>query len=205
MQPALLLPVSFAVGHGAGGGVAAWTGFAENSRKHLATPLTNNVGLRMVVSTAPGSRSANVRELWLDSPWDIWMDARRETFDRRRPLYYAIAAAFLALLGYACLRQEDWVALALGVGAIPFLADLSSYYYGVLLVFALLWTRHRVIGIAVCVASAMTCLIPAVLSQDDDRHVAISVVILLLSVFVTVVCSRPRAASAPDSIPVAPL
>jgi hypothetical protein len=186
---ALLVPVSMFVGHERPG-VTAWREFAANSRKHLSTPLTNNVGLPMLLSTSANSRAANVRELWMDSPWDVWKEERRQTFEERRPLYYAIVGAFLALLGYACSQHEDWIALALGVGAIPFLTDLTSYYYGFLLVFATLWPRHRTIGIALCVASALTCLTPAIIREDDDRHVVISAIIVLLCIFVTAVCAR---------------
>ena len=108
-----------------------------------------------------------------------------------------MVAAFLALLAAACRGQEDWVALTLGIGAIPFFLDLTSYYYGILLAFAFLWPRDKLAGVWLSLCAMLTGLIPAVLTADDDRHVAISLVILLLVVAVTVSAwRRSRAATA---------
>ena len=124
------------------GGVASWRGFVANSRKHLATPLTNNVGLRQLVTFDPATRSSSVRELWLDSPWDVWKDARLRLFEERFWLYVALVAVYLAILARATAGQPLWTALILGLGAIPFFTNLTCYYYGFLLIFAALWPRY---------------------------------------------------------------
>jgi hypothetical protein len=203
---ALWLPLSMTVGVGEHAGPAVWKTFAQNSRKHIATPLTNHVGLPMLVSFEPASRSVNLRGLWVDGPWDVWKDARRRVFEHRRVLYYVVIAAFLALLAAACRGQEDWIALTLGVGAIPFFVNLTSYYYGILLVFALLWPRDRLAGVWLSLCAMLTCLAPAVFMEDDDRHMVISLVILLLVVAVAVGAWRRRRAetATPASISPAP-
>jgi hypothetical protein len=199
---ALLVPLSVTVGVGSRPDPSVWTAFARNSRKHLATPLTNNVGLRTVVSFAPSTRAARIRKYWIDSPWDVWMDARKRVFDERFPLYVALVALFLAGLASAVRGREDWVALTLAVGMIPVLTDLTGYYYGILLAYAFLWSRDRIIGIALALLSAVTCAAPAVLSQDDDRYAVVSAGILLLAALAFVWYGRaPRGAPAGDSLP----
>jgi len=165
--------------------VASWRGFVANSRKHLATPLTNNVGLRQLVTFDPATRSSSVRELWLDSPWDVWKDARLRLFEERFWLYVALVAVYLAILARATAGQPLWTALILGLGAIPFFTNLTCYYYGFLLIFAALWPRYPAAGIGLTAAAALTCLTPAIVSQDDDRYMAISLIIAVYVIGVT--------------------
>jgi hypothetical protein len=201
----LLTALSLTVGHRPEGGLTTWRGFAANSRKHLATPVTNNVGLPMLVSFDPDTRSTRVEEMWLDSPWDMWKDARIRLFEERFWLYVAIVAAYLALLARASARQPLWAALILGVGAIPFFSNLACYYYGCLLVFAALSPRYPLAGIGLTSLAAATCLVPAVFPQDDDRYMAITFLILLYVVAVTagVAFERQRPDAGSSRLPAA--
>jgi hypothetical protein len=167
------------------GALASWRGFVANSRKHLETPLTNNVGVTQLVTFDPATRSASVRALWLDSPWDMWKDARLRLFEERFWLYVALVAAYLALLLKATARQPLWTTLILGLGAIPFLTNPTCYYYGFLLIFAALWPRYPIAGIGLTAASALTCITPVLFSQDDDRYMAVSLIVALYAVAVT--------------------
>src|SRR4029079_11180284 len=152
---------------------------------HLATPLTNNVGLRQLVTFDPATRSSSVRELWLDSPWDGWKDARLRLFEERFWLYVALVAVYLAILARATAGQPLWTTLILGLGAIPFFTNLTCYYYGFLLIFAALWPRYPAAGVGLTAAAALTCLTPAIVSQDDDRYMAISLIIAVYVIGVT--------------------
>jgi hypothetical protein len=189
----LLAGLSLAVVKEPGGGISAWTGFVENSRKHLETPLTNNIGLPTVVTFDPNTRSAAIRELWMDSPWDLWKDARIRLFEERVWIYFGIVVLFLAMLARAAAWQPWWMALVLGVGTIPFLTNLTCYYYGFLLIFAALWPRYPLAGIGLTALSAITCMVPAVFSQDDDRYMAIGFLILLYVGLVTASLAWKRA------------
>ena len=181
---AVFFPISLTVG-GESHGLSVWQAFATNSRKHLATPVTNNIGLPTVVSFEPATRASRVGDYWVSSPWDAWKDARRRVFGERRVLYWALVAAYVVLLALAVRREDDWVALVLGVGAIPVLSDMASYYFSVLLAFALLWRRLPVAGIGLAFTAFLTAIMPAVLEFDDERYTAISVVYLLFIVGVT--------------------
>jgi hypothetical protein len=175
----LLVPLSLWIVQRPEGGIASWRGFVENSRKHLSTPLTNNVGLPMAITWDSSTRSDVLGGFWLDSPWDSWKEARAQRFAERRWAYWLMVAGFVALLGLAVRRQPEWVALVLGIGLLPYLTSLTCYYYSILLLFAAFWPRLPAAGVGLAATAALTCLTPAVLGTDDDRYMAIGVLILL--------------------------
>jgi hypothetical protein len=199
---AVLFPVSLTVGQ-PGDRTAIWTAFVHNSEKHLATPVTNNIGLPTIVAFEPSTRGSQLAEFWVQSPWDAWKDARRRVFTERRPIYWGLVAAFLALLAIAVRRQEDWMVLTLGVAAIPIFTDLASYYFSVLLCLAFLWPRVRMIGVSLCLASFGSAVMPALIEWEDARYTAISVVYVLFVVAVTgaLALQERRRASVQDAAP----
>src|SRR4029453_5840640 len=95
---ALLVPMSFfVVGGGIRGGVDAWQEFAANSRKHLSTPLTNNMGLKTVVEFNPKAPAAVFWASWVGGPADMWVAARRRVSEERRTIVW-VARVLLALV-----------------------------------------------------------------------------------------------------------
>jgi hypothetical protein len=153
----------------------AWREFAANSSKHLSTPLTNSMGLKTILAFDPDSRAARLQNYWIETPWDTWTAARRQVFAERAPIYWVLAAAFVVLAIRSMQRQDDWIALILGLTLIPVTGDLTCYYYSMFLAVALLWGRHPWTGIALCVLSAATSLAAAVWNYDDEIYFAISV------------------------------
>jgi hypothetical protein len=169
-----------------GGGPACWRGFVDNSRKHLSTPLTNNMGLRTVVAYSPATRVAVTRDGRLPDPFSPWKWHQLDNFHRRLPLYVALVFAYVVLLGLAVVRHDDWVALALGVGFILVATQLTCYYFIVFLALGVLWPYVRWSGAPLLWASAASAWNPwGLLPMDDDRYVAISVVYLVLVVMLT--------------------
>ena len=146
----LVLPLSVATT-----GIDAWPDFVENSRVHLDTPLQNYLGLKTVLSYDHSVRSRFAKDASAEDPWAAWKQARREAFEGRGWLFVGAVLAYLALLARAVSQQEDWVAAALGIGLIPIAAELTGYYYAVLLGMGLLWTRRESVGAALCGLSAL--------------------------------------------------
>jgi hypothetical protein len=182
----MLTALSFiVVGRGVTGGVRAWEGFVENSRKHLSTPLTNNMGLKTVLSFSPSTRAAVIGEFWLDTPWDTWSEARHRVFEQRQPMYWLLLIAFIALLARVVAEQEDWVALVLGTALVPVATELTCYYYSVFVLFALLWRKWDWSGAALCALSALSLLIPVIVRSSDDAYTALSVATLFYVATVT--------------------
>jgi hypothetical protein len=183
---ALIATSVVVVGHSVSGGVDAWEGFVANSRKHLATPLTNNMGLKTIMSFEPKSRAAVLGAFWIDKPWDTWNAARRRVFEERKPAYWALVAAFVALLAFAVERQDDWVALVLGTALIPVATELTCYYYAILAIFGLLWRKFPLSGALLCGLAAASSIVPALWSSDDDVYAVLSALTLAYVIAVTI-------------------
>src|SRR5262249_13797781 len=186
---AILLPLSAAVaGGGHRFGLDAWIGlkddlggvveqgFVQNSAKHLHTPLTNNMGLKTIVAYTHDMRAQRTRNYGLSDPFEVWKDARNSAFERRKILFGLMVVGFLVLLAWASEKTDDWVALCLGVGLIPIATELTCYYYSFGLAFGLLWLKREELGIGALLLSALSCLIPAVWTWDDERYTWISLV-----------------------------
>jgi len=191
----VLIGLSFGVvGHGVSGGIDAWEGFVANSQKHLATPLTNNMGLKTVMSFEPRSRAAVLGSFWIDTPWDTWNAARRRVFERRQLAYWALLAAFLVALAFAVQHQDDWVTLVLGAALVPIATELTCYYYAILAIFGLLWRVYPSTGAMLCGLAAVSSIVPALLASDDDIYVVLSALMLLyvIAVIVHVIASMKR-------------
>jgi len=182
----VILPLSMVVVSGnLSDGARAWEGFISNSRKHLDTPLTNNIGSIVVVAYDRSSRTEVLSGFNLDTPWDTWGVARRRIMNERRPVQWVLLAAFIVVLGRSVRRQDDWTALVLGIGLIPFATQLTTYYYAILLGYGLLVTRSHLAGAMLCLAAAITLVLPPLLPVPDDLYAAFSLVIVLLGCAVT--------------------
>ena len=197
---AILVPTSLVVAR-TGQAASPWTEFADNSRKLLSTPLTNHIGLPMVLSFSPSSRAQNLEPSQLDTPWEGWKDARRRVLAERRVIFAALLVGFSCLLVAAVRPIDDWEALVLGVGAIPVFTQLTGYYYSILLVYAFLWPRIAAAGVALALLALSSGVTTAVLSQDDDRYTVLSALILLFVVAVTWIVARRARRPSPDPVP----
>lgn len=155
LSAAILVGASLAVS-----GPGAYRAFFANIRKHGSTALTNNMGLRTVMSYRPAETGRHlITETGVD-PWLRWKEARLAAWRQARPLAALVAVAALFLLGRAASRQpEPWIAAALGTLWIAFAVELTSYYYAFLIVPALLWTEKRAAGIALLALAAFSQLV----------------------------------------------
>lgn len=185
---AIALPLSLWVN-----GRTAWAEFAENSSVHLSTPLANHVGLRTVLSYDAEMRTELARDASLEDPMGAWKQARRERFDDFAWLYAALVAGFALLVARAAAGQPAWVAATLGLAWIPVGAELTAYYWALLMGLAFLWERHTVMGAAVCGLAALSWLVGNTWHWTDQIHVWLSVVTVAFSVFV-VLLATPREA-----------
>ncbi len=157
----------------------AWQEFARNSRKHLATPLTNNVGLGTALAWRPSTRGAALVESEAKEPWAAWKDARLAAFQAARPLRVLLAAAALSAVAFAFRRRPAWTAAAAGAGLVFVLADLTCYYASVLLLLGLLAAEREEAGVVTSALAAATGAVPFLLSWDDDRYALVSVLVLV--------------------------
>jgi len=166
-------------------GTAAWTGFIANSRKLLVTPLLNQMGLRTVVAYDMSSRASALERPQAADPYLAWKLAQRREFAERWWIFAAIAAIYLSLLVRALPQHDDWVALALGTGAIPIATQLTCYYHTALLGLALLWVRREMAGVAMCALAAVSQGIGYAMPLSDEPFVWMSVAEVATIFFVT--------------------
>ena len=185
---ALLLPASAAL-HG---GFGSWQDFAQNSRTHLSTPLANHLGLRSVLSHDPSLSGEQARDPALDDPMARWKQGRTERFGSQRLFFAALVLGFAGLVARAGAGQPLWLGAALGVALIPIAAELTGYYWAVLLALAVLTERFRDIGAGLCAVAALGWGVAQIWHWTDEIHVWISVVTVAFCLYVVLrVTPRP--------------
>jgi hypothetical protein len=158
----------------------AWQEFAANSRKHLATPLTNNMGLKTVLSYRTAHRAAVLSQGTDTDPFAPWKEARRRTAERLAPLTLLLAAASVVLFARRFRGEAPWLVAAAAVGLVPFTTELTSYYAAFLLVPALLVAARRVVGLRFAALALFSCVVPFLLSWDEDRYALTSLAVLVV-------------------------
>jgi hypothetical protein len=163
--------------------------FVHNMQLHAGTSGSNSMGLKTTLSYDPAAR-LEILQTRDPNPGKAWKEARRLAFSKRRPVFFALALGFLALLVRALHRQEDWTAGVLGLGAVPILLEPACYYTSVLLAFGLLWTRRESVGAALCALSAVVWAIAASWYEWDDIFTWSSVAVVLFVTFATAVMRR---------------
>jgi hypothetical protein len=180
-------------------GPSAWSEFAHNSRVHLATPLANHVGLRTLLSYDPAMRTEVARDATLEDPMERWKAARSERFARLAWLHAALVAGFGLLIARAAAGGPAWLAAVLGIAWIPIGAELTAYYWSVLLALAFLHARSPWLGAAVCGLAAAGWGVGHAWHWTDQIHVWLSAVTVAFCVLAVVWLARKpeRAAATP--------
>ena len=100
---------------------------------------------------------------------------------------------FVLLLALAIWKEESWVAAILGLMWIPFVKDISNYYWAFLLLFPLLAVRRREAGLgfaAVIVAFAAFGWGPPYSSLSMFTWGSLAVVLYFS--FLAVLFARPK-------------
>ncbi|MBL9038039.1 MAG: hypothetical protein JNG84_05960 [Archangium sp.] len=194
------------------GGVEVWQRFAANTLKHANTALTNHMGLRTFLSWRPSTIGARLFERGTIDPWAKWKATRLEKWNESKPLFVVLMLGALVLV-YLAIRHTGptlWVSASLGIGLIPFGAELTNYYYCFLMGFAVLHTLRREVGWLLAALAMVTLFINfrplAFMSSElDEQYVAMSVASLIAVVSAWWCFTKWGAAtSSPEEPPVLP-
>lgn len=176
------------------GGVDAWGDFVDVTLTSVRSTGTNVVGMMSVLSYEPHTWQEVMRNPLLEDPFRDWLRSKREVFGERRPVFWVLLLCFLALLGRAVRDEEDWVALALGIGLIPIAAFPACYYFSVFLGLGLLWSRLRFeVGVLLCALSIhthVTYLAWPTPIEMDQRFAWNSLAVVVTVVWLTVLVVR---------------
>ena len=125
-----------------------------------------------------------------------WSEARRQKLADRLPWLLALNGALLVLVLAAARRQPDWVLAILGLGFVVFAFQMTNYYYVLLLPFALLWPRHRSVGLALIAAVLASHWLRGRWVDPEEFFTRSSAVAVLFVAYATAVVHFARGARA---------
>lgn len=184
---AVLVPLSgWAVG-----GLDAWPAFFHNTEKQAATPSSNLVGLRTVLSFRRSARASVLADPSKQDAYAPVREARRTAFQALLPVYGILAAVFFFALVRAAARTDGWWRVtALGIAAIPVMTDLSCYYLSLLVLAAL------ADPIALLALTAAMQVILFAVKEDDVAYAYASVAVVSFAAWLVVKHLRTPARSA---------
>lgn len=200
LAAAVVLPLSLLA---AGGFTSvrwsAWSELAANSRKHLATPLTNNVGLGTTLTWRAATSGRALVFPDAVEPWKGWKETKSAALREARPLRLALAGAFLAAVAFAFRSRPPWAAAAGSAGLVFVLADLTCYYASVLLLLALLHAEREEAGVVTTLLAAATGAVPFLLTWDDQRYALVGALVLGAFALLLALLSREREPGPPPT------
>lgn len=207
LAAAVLLPVSLKVA-----GQDSYQQFYEHTLKvHDQTPLTNHMGLRVLVAHNPGTgvesgRMKYTKDTKLFDPFEVWKRMRNERYAKYRGVAYAIVAASLAFFVYICRRIRSlWVALCLAQIFIILLSQLTCYYYSFMILSAPLTRLKRQIEVPLFGLAALSQFLWMTFYWNDDKYTALTAISLVFCFYLLAVFSGKRlpwqagATPAPDA------
>ncbi|HRY45258.1 MAG TPA: discoidin domain-containing protein [Thermoanaerobaculia bacterium] len=200
LAAAVVLPLSLLA---AGGFTSvrwsAWSELAANSRKHLATPLTNNVGLGTTLTWRDATSGRALVFPDAVEPWKGWKETKGAALREARPLRIALAAAFLAAVAIAFRSRPPWAATAGSAGLVFVFADLTCYYAAVLLLLALLHAEREEAGVVTSLLAAATGAVPFLLKWDDQRYALVGALVLAAFALLLALFSREEKPAPPPT------
>ncbi|WP_437947402.1 hypothetical protein WME98_42570 [Sorangium sp. So ce296] len=180
LAAAVLIPVSMKVS-----GKDSYKQFYEHTLKvHDQTPLTNHMGLRVLVGHKPGTgvesgRMKYTKDTKLVDPFEVWKRMRNERYARYRWVAYGIIAASFAGFVYVCRRIRSlWVAQCLAQIFVILLSQLTCYYYSFMILSAPLTRLKRQIEVPLFGLAALSQFIWITFYYNDDKYTALTAVSL---------------------------
>ena len=185
---AILVPLSY----WACGSLSAWQGFADNTRRLLATEAANFVGLRTVSAYRTATRSELTYDPLLEDPFADWARGQAEASRASGPLVAALSLAFLIVLARAVAARPDWAAAILGMGLVPVALKAANYYYSWLLLYGLLYELLPGAGLGLVVVAWASNIVADLWPQYDERIVVLSILVLAYVGYVTACFARRR-------------
>jgi hypothetical protein len=182
----LLVPASIAAT-----GVDAYTEFARHISLHKNTPLTNHMGLPVILSHNWEGRMRFTRDDSYNDSFELWKQGRLDRTAARQPILYAVWLFLMAWIVWALHRtRQFWLGLPLSVPLVMSMTNLTCYYFVLFLVFAALARLRPPIGLALVTTAACSQILLAHFYWIDDRYTALSYLYLAMGLCVLYAMSR---------------
>jgi hypothetical protein len=183
-------------------GKDTYVAFYQHIALHDRTPLTNHMGMRVVIAHKWGSgqksgRMEHTKDDKLVDPFRLWKDMRVARYDRYRWVAYLIMAGTAAASIVVLRRVRSmWMAQALSVVWVVLLAQLTNYYYGFLLCAVPLIRVRRDLELAFYGYVFLTQIVFLKASWLDDKYTLQTYAALLLS-YLLMAAFWPKAKALP--------
>lgn len=175
-----------------------WLEFAANSRKHLRTPQSNVVGIEPLLTFRQETRLGLLTDRLLVDRDAVWASQREAATRRAWPARSVAVAAYVLLLVLAVRGRTDWIASVLGLGLMPMLFTLSTYYYSAWVVFGTVAGLHPGVGFGLAALAWVTNVVAGLGLDVDEQYARLSLAAVFFVVAVTGALAWRRAASGRD-------
>jgi hypothetical protein len=120
----------------------SWVSWAKKIVVHAEQPNSNHVGIRNLVAFSPSMTAHKLADERRPDAWTVWQETQRETFARRKPLFYLAVLGFLGLAVFACRGRRLDQAAIIGTMMVPVFFYPANYYCHYVFLLPLLATRE---------------------------------------------------------------
>ncbi len=166
-------------------GAQSYGNFFRHIELHERTPLTNNMGLPVLLSFTPDGRAEHTRDPAALDEFGRWAEIREATLQKRRPSYLIINAFLFGVFVMVVRKIKTlWVAMALSAVLAVSIPTLTCYYYTFFLVPALLSKASAGVARVLLLAAGLSAFLVVwgrASYQWDDRFTTQSIVFLCLA------------------------
>ena len=192
LAAAVLIPLSVKVT-----GPDAYRDFYRHTLQvHDRTPLTNHMGLRVLLSqkvpfeipalgVGTGKESGRMKYTKdttgnaLD-PFELWKSMRNDRYDRLRPVAWGLVALALGAFAFVMRRVRSlWIAQCLAQVFIVLMAQLTCYYYAFMILLAPLTRARRGLEAPLFGLAVVTQAISIFFFWTDDKYWMLTLASLL--------------------------
>ncbi|APR75593.1 Hypothetical protein A7982_00939 [Minicystis rosea] len=190
LAAALLIPASVKVA-----GANSYKEFYRHTLEvHDRTPLTNHMGLRVLVAqklpfeiqplgigTGPSSgRMKYTKDDKLTDPFDMWKRMRNERYAKFKIVAYALVALSLVYFAFVARRiRSMWMAACLAQVFIILMSQLTSYYYVFMILLAPLTKAKRSLEAPIFGFAALSQFVFIIFYWNDDKYWALTAISLV--------------------------
>jgi hypothetical protein len=173
-------------------GVDSYAAFARHIRLHHGTPLTNNMGVEMILTHDWQARMALTIDSRLDDSAQPWKEEYLVRARERRWLTLAVGAIELGWMAWVLRRTKLlWVGMALSVTLMFSWLTLACYYQCSFMAAAVLVALSPALGPAYLALAGASQALAARFYWYDDRYAALSLLFLAFSFCMLYALSRP--------------
>jgi hypothetical protein len=175
-------------------GVDSYAAFASHIDNHKGTPLTNNMGLEMILAHDWDGRMVFTKDDRLDDPMQPWKEAYAARAAQMRPVLWLAAAGVFGWLAWALRRTKLlWIGMCLSLPLLITVLNLTCYYYACFVVAAALVRLRGALGPAYLALAGSSQILLARFYWIDDEYAALSYLFYAFGLCMLYALSRPVA------------